>query len=298
MKKILTGLLVVFTALTVLVSCDKEFSLETGGGLVVPQGSFRAQIDGEQWIATQVKSASRLNGVILLVGASGDGQSITLRVVDSGVHNYQLQNTSDNKGFYMDSSIVPISEFGTDQWLVDSTYGNINITAIDTVRKTISGNFQMKVFRQIDGLKRTITNGEFTNISYGPPPVVTPPPGGADTFRVKVGGVDFNYSTFSGAESFGIINMTAMSASGQTVMLTLPAAIAVGTHNFSAGMPMANYMPDMTTMMEAVSGSVEIIEHNVAGRMIRGNFSFEANDPDTPLPNNVVLSDGYFSITY
>ncbi len=296
MKKILSGFALVLMTLTLLVGCEKEYSQETGGQFGGAQGSFRAQIDGEQWIATQVKSASRQNGVILLVGSSGDGQSITLRVVDSGVHNYQLQNTSDNRGFYMDSTIVPLAEFGTDQWLTDSTYGNINITAIDTIRKTISGNFQMKVFRQLDGLKRTITNGEFTNISYGPP-ATNPPPAGADTFKVKVNNVDFVSSNVMAMSAMGSLLINATSNAGESVGLTFSETITPGTYQIDMISAQGTYSSGSTIAM-AESGTLTILEHNTSTNRIRGNFSFVADDVMTPLPVPYQLTEGYFALSY
>lgn len=296
MKKIFSVFGVLLVALTMMVGCEKEYSQETGGQFGGTQGSFRAQIDGEQWIATQVKSASRMNDVIVLVGSSEDGKSITLRVADSGVHNYMLHNTSmDNVGVFMDSAVVPYAAFTTNQWLVDSLYGNVNITAIDTVRKTMSGNFQMRVFRQLDGLKRTITLGEFTNISYATTP---PPPSAADTFRVKVNNVDFSYNSLTAMPVLGNLMINATQGGNETVGLSFPDNIAPGTYAIDMVAAQGVYNPDASTFTSATTGTLTILEHNTGTNRIRGTFSFTADDLASPLPTPYQLTEGYFSLSY
>lgn len=294
MKNLLYGIIAVLSVFC-FTACEKEYSLEIGNNLVTGPGSFRANVDGEQWIATLVKSASRLNGVILLAGSAGDGTSITMRVKDSGTHVYRFHNTStDNLASYMDSSIVPIAPFRTDQWLVDSLYGELAITNIDTVRKLMSGNFNFKAYRSVDGKIITITNGQFNNISYGVPAL----PPTADTFRVKIDGVDFNYNSLNIQEDFGLINITAMNGSGQMVTLLMSSGITPGGYSFGAMTPTVNYFPDFTTQYETLSGLLNIEQNNTSTGRIRGTFNFEANDPDTPLPANIQFTDGFFSLSY
>ena len=237
-----------------------------------------------------------MNGVILLYGSSGDGKSITLRVADSGVHNYMLHNTSaDNVGIFMDSAIVPNAAFTTNQWLVDSLYGNVNITSIDTVRQTLSGNFQMRVFRQLDGLKRVITLGEFTNISYA---TTLPPPAAADTFRVKINNVDFSYNSLTALPVLGSIMINATQGGIETVGLSFSETIAPGTYSIDMVTAQGLYNPDQSTFTAAESGTLTILEHNTTTNRIRGTFNFTADDMVTPLPTPYELTDGYFSLSY
>ena len=75
-------------------SCQKEFSIDDNSGQVTPpvtqppavSGKFTAKIDGSQFVANKVATASRALNVIAITGQSNDGVLIVLRVADSGVH--------------------------------------------------------------------------------------------------------------------------------------------------------------------------------------------------------------------
>lgn len=147
-------------------SCEKEVSVENGGG-AGGSGTFRARINGMPYTATVVKSATRASGNITITGKNDLGQQIQIQLRDSGVYNYSLHNTSiRNVGTYIDSLFTPVVPYTTNQWFRDSIYGNVNITAIDTARKTLNGTFKMKVYRSLDGDEKTITDGVFNNIAY------------------------------------------------------------------------------------------------------------------------------------
>ena len=225
--------LAVLSCFLMLTACEKEFSVENGipgggggGGL---QGSFRAKIDGVQWIANSMRAASRVGGVIAISGSSSDGKLMVLRVADSGVHVYKFLSTSStNAGAFQDSALAPIASLTTNQWVVDSTYGTLNITSIDDVRKTMSGTFSMYVIRALDGIKRNITEGVFTDISFAS---TLPPPSASDSFKVKVDGTEFIETNIFAIEAMGNINVSAMNSTGATVGITIPKTVTPGTQD-------------------------------------------------------------------
>lgn len=289
------GIFMVLLASVFFMGCEKEHSTENGGGMGGPSGTFRARIDGVPYNATVVKSATRESGVITLTGKNDFGQQIHFELKDSGVHNYSLHNTSiTNVGTYIDSTFAPFDPYTTNQWFTDSIYGNVNITAIDTVMKTMSGTFKMKVFRTVDSDEVTITDGVFNNISYGVPS--TPQP--ATNFFVKVDGVEFVETGFAGLEMAGFIVITAMDNNSNAVVLTMMSNITTGTHQI--GLPSSNagsYSTDINTY-NAESGTLNIIEHNTQTNRIKGTFSFVGGNVTDPALPDVGLTEGSFELTY
>ncbi|HRN79441.1 MAG TPA: DUF6252 family protein [Ferruginibacter sp.] len=281
-----------------LTACEKEYSLETGGLTGGGSGTFRARVDGSPWSADIIKTARRTGGMIELKGRNAAGQQIVLTVRDSGVYQYQLNSTSNvNFGVYIDSTVAPYEPYSTNQWFTDSLYGYVNITSIDTVRKTMSGTFKMKVFRTIDSGVKDITEGVFSNISYGPP-ATTPPPAPANNFFVRVDGTEFVDNSFTASELLGNVVINAASGSGATVTIVVPATIAAGTYNFNAAGQITGTYASNTNVYLAQAGTMVIQEHNTATNFIRATFSFTGTDLMNPGTPDVTLTEGALSVTY
>ena len=293
MKKHLAGFLVLVSIL-IFSACQKEISPEVGTAPIA-SGSFKAKINGVQWEANSIKTATMQDGVIVLYGLNTDKKSILLRVADSGVHNYAFHSESmSNAGLFIDSAVSPFA-FTTNQWDVEGNYGNLNITSIDTVRKTMSGTFSMQVYKNFDDTQRTITEGSFTKIVY-----TTQPPAlsNTDSFRVKIAGLNFSYNLLTGINVFGRINVAASQGVAPAVGLSLPDTIKVGQHSFDSFDHVGIYNPTASLFLAADTGSVTILEHNIVTKRIRGNFHFLANTAFTHLPPNINLTEGYFSVKY
>ena len=293
MKKHLAGFLVLVSIL-IFSACQKEISPEVGTAPIA-SGSFKAKINGVQWEANSIKTATMQDGVIVLYGLNTDKKSILLRVADSGVHNYAFHSESmSNAGLFIDSAVSPFA-FTTNQWDVEGNYGNLNITSIDTVRKTMSGTFSMQVYKNFDDTQRTITEGSFTKIVY-----TTQPPAlsNTDSFRVKIAGLNFSYNLLTGINVFGRINVAASQGVAPAVGLSLPDTIKVGQHSFDSFDHIGQYNPSASLFLAADTGSVTILEHNIVTKRIRGNFHFLANTAFTHLPPNINLTEGYFSVKY
>jgi hypothetical protein len=287
--------LIVIVSAILISSCQKEITGITDPNIITNPGTFRAKIDGVQWEAMNIKTASKLAGVIAIYGSTTGDKSILLRVADSGVHNYTLTTQSmENIGILIDSS-ENTNSYTTNQWDTDSTYGNVNIVTIDTVNKTMSGTFKLKVYRQMDSAEHTITEGVFTNIIYE---VAPPPPSGTDTFRVKVDGVDFTYNLLAGISAFGMVSISAAQTVAPAVGLSMPDNVVPGTYTYDGFEYVGQYNPSQTVFLAADTGSLTILEHNTTTKRIRGNFNFLANTAFTHEPPNVQLTEGYFSIVY
>jgi hypothetical protein len=307
-------ILIAVAAIALFMSCQKEIDftdpitppgpVDTTGTppVITPPantGTFTAVIDGTPFTADMIRTAHIEAGVIVLLGMNSSKKSMLIRVADSGVHSYILPTeTISNVGTFTDSTITPIAAFTTNSWATAGSYGNLNITSIDTVNKKMSGTFNMKVYRAVGDLQRNITTGVFTDITYTTVADV-PPPNSTDSFRVKIDGVNFNYTTLTGFDLFGMINLSASNSGGYpTVGISVPSTVTPGTHAFSIASYVGLYNISSSLMSAADTGSVTILEHNTATKRIRGNFHFLANKAFTNDPPDYQLTEGYFSVKY
>ena len=308
MRKAFLYSFMVLSVIIVFSSCQKEVdpSIIANPTPLGPTGNLKAKIDGTQWVANSAEGASRMLGYISILGRSTDRKYLQIALMDSGVHNYTLDNMSMNAASYIDSSLSNAVNFTTNQGIGPGDAGGfVNITAIDVANKRISGTFSFRVFRQMDGAQRTLTEGSFTNLPY----TTTLPPGNAtDTFKVKIAGTLWVPPTVLASKTPAAppllpqIAITGTSADGtKSVGMFMPADIIPGNYTFDlfGGIYLALYNPDADPnhSQGAMSGTLTILSHNTTTRRIRGNFSFHAEALLNPLLNTE-LTEGYFSVTY
>src|SRR3954467_10075037 len=94
----------VFIIALFFISCQKEKSVDTSNSPAGTSGSFKATIDGKQWVADKVAGASRIQGLINISGMSTDKKILSITLTDSGTHTYTLDDASFNAAAYIDSS--------------------------------------------------------------------------------------------------------------------------------------------------------------------------------------------------
>jgi hypothetical protein len=282
-------------------SCQKEFTLPgVDSTLITPPavtGNFTAEIDGAKFIANKTAAASRSLNVIAITGQATDGESIVLRVADSGVHVYSLGvNSVTNVGGYTkDSSTAYLTIQGNNG---SESGGTLSITSIDTVQKTMSGTFSMDVYRGYDLDHKAITEGVFTNISYATQAL--PPASANDSFMVKINGTQFPVYSITGLSTLGTISLVANDQSlTHTVSISMPATITAGSYTFTPFVLnyLGQYNIDSSYLISS-SGTLTILEHNTTTKRIRGNFSFTAAELPGTGTQTATLTDGYFSIRY
>lgn len=300
--------LVILAGVMVFSSCQKEIDPSIIADPPPPgaTGNLKAKIDGTQWVANSVESASRMLGFITIGGRSTDRKYLLIQLTDSGVHNYTLDNISLNAASYIDSNLANAVNFTTNQGSGPADAGGfVNITSIDAANKRISGTFSFRVFRQMDGAQRTLTEGSFTNLPYL---TTLPPTNSTDTFRVKIAGTLWVPPIVLGSKTPAApplvpqIAITGTSSDGtKSVGMFMPLSIIPGNYTFDlfGGTYLGLYNPDIDPnhSQAAMSGTLTILSHNTTTRRIRGNFNFHAE----ALLNsslNTELTDGYFSVSY
>ncbi len=295
-----------------IAGCEKELSFETGttptgtggtggtGGTNVT-GDLRAKFNGTQWVANRMAAAARVGGLINITGFSIDSKVLTITLKDSGVHQYTIDlNSATNAAALVDSSLADKSAFTTNQGSnASASGGTLTITAIDVVNKKMSGTFSFKVFRFVDGLQRSVTEGSFTNISYS---TTLPPANTNDLFTVKIDGAVYTPPTILGlaVTALGNIAINGTDAQGvKTVALYFPINIVAGTYPLgSLGADYyAQYNPNSTTFLLSTAGSLTITTHNTATKRITGTFNFTAASL-FGTGAAVVLTEGKFAVSY
>ncbi|WP_207492842.1 DUF6252 family protein [Aridibaculum aurantiacum] len=271
-------------------------------------GSFTANINGTPWIANRFSliqfspAMGQLPRLMNISAVGTDKRMLTITLTDSGAHQYSLSPYSYwmNAAAYIDSNMANPMNYSSNQaYTPNEPNGTFRVSSIDTVRKTMSGTFSFKVYRQADSTSLTFSNGVFTNVSYstGSP---LPPSSTSDTFRVKVNGTSFVPHSISG-DMMTMMNSIMLQGNSQDL-----------TRNVSVGVPM-NATPGTYPMLfpgdyygaymmsgnsfSSVSGSIQVLEHNTTTKRIRANFAFVAQPLIAPTPVHNI-TEGYFSIIY
>jgi hypothetical protein len=165
MKKVIVYITLGSIATLTLFACHKYTSIENSNGLAA---DMVATIDSVTWEAADSTQAATISqGLVTISGISAGGQEISITLNDTVVGLYVLNQTSPSLAIYANLVSVGSYAYSTNQGSdTAQAGGTVNLTAINTVNKTISGIFSFKVYRNSDGGQKDITAGVFYNIPY------------------------------------------------------------------------------------------------------------------------------------
>lgn len=280
-------------------SCSKEESLEIDGKQpAIANGIFKMKINGTEWTAYNSAFASISDGFIHINGKSRDNKAFIITLSDTLATTYVLDQSSLNVSALSDvadlSGIAYGTNGGTD---TADAGGTVVITNIDKVNKTISGTFSFKMFRDIDGSQKQITEGSFDKVPYN----TSTSPGGTasttDTIRAKIDNTNWTAVGITGNSSGGSLIISGAAIDGKkTVSLIMPEGVTSGTYNLDGLSYIGLYLPTPSTIYLSESGKITVIEHNSTTKRIRGSFDFKATDQTGSI--SAQLTDGYFSVKY
>src|SRR6185437_14289039 len=154
-----------FLAAWGLPSCKKETSIENGNNV---GGNFIARIDGTQWAAaSNAEQVTMVQGLINITGISSDNREISMTLTDTVAARYTLSLHSSSVAAYINIDSSDVYAFSTNQGTDSSLAGGeVTVTQIDRVNRTMSGTFSFNVFRSIDGRQHSITAGVFNKLPY------------------------------------------------------------------------------------------------------------------------------------
>lgn len=240
---------------------------------------FTATVDGKAWTSSSVAATYRY-GIFALTGKSADGSVIIIRVrpmagmETSGPIAFYYQAT-DNVGVYMIKE-TDTTSFISNIVTFSPTYNPmLAFTKFDKGAKTAAGTFDIKVKRPTDNKVISIT-GSFT-VTYDDQ--IPPTPG--KTMTAKVDGAAWTASAVNcfSSSMTQTLQVIGNGPGGTTIALTLPYHVGAGTYSISQfGSYMGQYNPTASTYIFGKSGSVTISSHDLDAKVIKGSFSFVADD--------------------
>lgn len=326
MKKMyfLKGMLLAFLAFQFL-SCENEpltgeFVQEEQND--AEEGQFRAQIDGETFIASTASATLTTDNQLVITGSKPGGEKIILAVVDAAVGSFDLSlgGANQNSGVYFDGSINALPYISADSL---GGYGLLNITALDTSTETVTGTFSFVGSRNkvdsdgnpiMDGNGNpvmeeiAITDGAFNAIPY----IIDDTGGGTggnpeNEFFAKVDGVDFVADSIFVTEpvvsDVHMISIKANSNTGAQMRIDVPRSLGVGTFNMvriSDGTQLIGVYNAGNGAENLTSnpGTITISEFDLELGILKATFAFTATDPLNQLPDVVEITEGNFTVYF
>jgi uncharacterized protein DUF6252 len=299
MKNVIICALTFLTA-WVLSSCKKEMSIENGNDV---GGNFVARIDGTRWAAaSNAEQVTMVQGLINITGVSPDNREISMTLTDTVEGQYILSEQSTSMAAYMNIDSADLYAFSTDQGGDSSQAGGeVTVTRIDRVNRTMSGTFSFKVYRSIDGRQHTITSGVFNKLPYS---TTLPPSAPGDTLQAIIDGSVWTAVSIQASINSGELSIEGSVSDGsKSIGLLLPSGVAAGTYALDGSNPqyvgvysvLAN-----TTNFGFVSnqGSLTVLSNDTAGKRIRGTFQFTAASPSVGNTGTHSITSGMFSVYY
>jgi hypothetical protein len=304
LKHLIFSLFIVTAFISCEVPVHEEYELD---GTIQNNNNtnaiFKATIDGVLF-EPENKSATIVGGVTNISGIASNGKVITMTLLVDTVGNYSLDyDASSTQNLY--GLVYKTAEDATNAFvagnIVENTTGFINITEIDTVNKLMSGTFEATTHDGV-GETVTITNGEFSNLTYQTELVNN----NNNEFFAKVGSEEFvedsvqaNKATVGG---YTTISITATKNNLQTIGLTIPFDnSSPGTYNFSSmpsqGNFVGQYNLSMTEFYSSAVGNLTITAHDTTAKTMTGTFFFTAQPMTTTTPS-FEITEGSFSVTY
>jgi hypothetical protein len=285
--RFLTCLLVVL----VLASCQKEIP-----NINANSGNFRAKINGTQWVATASSSATMNAGIITLTGI-GNRKNLTIVLLGSATGTYVLNDTTFNNASFTDSTNSAGAAFSTDQGGASVAGGQVTISKIDNVAKTISGTFSFKTFRSSDSSKLNFTEGIFENIKYTSQITIPLPTNPGDTLTANIAGSAFTGTGVTAIATGGNITVAGIGAGSKTVGLIIPSNVTPGTYVIGPmGSNITASYTNGTSISVSLTGALTVISHDSTTKRLRANFNFTAADISTSAIT--MVTQGYLSVVH
>ncbi|RYY18144.1 MAG: hypothetical protein EOO04_24555, partial [Chitinophagaceae bacterium] len=162
------------TAILLFAACGKEMSVDTLGTTGNPNttvGKLKMTINGKAWVADRVAEATITEDLTAIYGISFDKKAFIITLDGTSTGEYTLDQNSLSVAAWTDSTETSKEAYTTNQ-SDDQTKagGKVYVTKIDTVKKLISGTFELKLYRELDNGEKTVLDGVFENLSYGSTP--------------------------------------------------------------------------------------------------------------------------------
>ena len=327
MKKmyLIKGMLLAFLAFQ-FFSCENEpltGEFPQGDQNDADEGQFRAQIDGQQFIAVTATAILTSDNELVIMGVKPGGKNITLGITDAAVGSFSLLTggTNENAGAYFDGSTNVVPYISAEAF---GGSGQLQITELDTAEQTVSGTFSFVGVRiKIDADGNPVLDGDgnpimedvdITNGAFNSIPYELDDTGGGggtgnpnDEFFAKVDGIDFIADSISVTEPVistkRMIKVEAKSNTGELLRIDVPRSLGEGTFDmvrisdgtkliavYNAGAGAEN--------LTSNPGSITITDFDLELGVLKATFNFTGTDPLNQLPDVVQVTEGSFTVHF
>ncbi len=286
MIKIKKLLVLAFLGSFIIASCSKQ-DTNPSTSTTTASANCTCLVNGTKWAA--VAHGTIMQGMMNVTGIqASDGQTITITMTGTSAGQYSLNGGLNAAAYKPDSGA---NTLGFTTGVNAQAVGTVNVTSIDTVKKTMTGTFSFVVERPTDNATKTITSGVFTNVPYS-----TTLPATSSSLSASVDGVSWVAQSVHLITAGSMVTVDATRNDGSTIGLYLPSNVTPGTYNFTPfGTYIGQYNKNSSTFYQAQSGSVTITTAN--SKTVAGTFSFMAANAANS-SDMVNITNGTFSANY
>lgn len=295
-------LLAVLTSLGLHLSCEDDIEDNSG--------DLQAHVEGSFWKAANATANILDDGTLIIIGVDEE-QRLILQASNFNPGLYAFTSTVRNK-----ASFETFSGSLSAATRPFQSGGAITVTALNSQRATVTGNFQFTAIDNFTGERFFVREGLFYEIpivSFNPDllnPIDPDPPNddGSDDdnpddpgpfqnhFFAQVNGNPFPPQQISVTVENGQICITNSVPPTLQPAMTIcfadsvsPGVLTLGINGTSA----AFYTPGGTDL-NADTGSIIIDNHDTVNREVSGRFNFNVNQPGNP----VEVTQGEFRVRY
>ncbi|WGF93196.1 DUF6252 family protein [Aequorivita marisscotiae] len=239
--------------------------------------ALQAKVDNTLYISTEASADANPNGTVTILGLSRD-ESIKIHLSRLAEGNFNFQEGSRNYAIYTD---MGGNMYTTNQ----DSEGVVTISELNETNKTLSGTFKFNAF--LPGIDTVfVSKGVLYDVPYIG--VNIDDPNNAGTFSAKVNGVLFTPVAVSSRSSDNAI-ITSASTDNAIMMISVPTDAEPGEYSLPRAGFTARYQ-GVNGLETTASGTVQILEHNVAAQTIKAAFSFVTDMSE--------ITEGQFNVSY
>jgi len=273
-----------------------------GGGGGTVDDEFFARVDGaelvEETITVTQNTISEVP-IVTIIAENAIGETIRLDIPEIlGTGTFSMESISDG------TKLIGVYQNGTTGPSLTSNPGLITITEFDSDAGRLSGTFMFTGTDPLllDPTVVEITAGSFS-VSYDPTIDNSIPP-----LRADIDGVEYLPETVNVVQStfVGVPIITIATELGsETLVLTFPADIVVGSYDMSPNLTTGNekvgtYTPLVGSSASFTSnpGTLTITSYDPDLGTIEGEFVFTGVDITGVDPTVYEIANGTFSVTF
>lgn len=272
-----------------IISCTKDEKREDPPVDNPPVGDqiFTAQVNGNDWNASDMLCIMSTKGITTLRGIEVNGPTITININDTIENSYILNLLSPNQASVETNSLI----YSTSKNL--GTGGQVDFDMINKKDSVISGTFAFAGYNSTSGEYVEVTNGEFKDIRY----VIEEPSITDNSLRANIDGLLFIADTVSGLATNDTIHIVGNSIPDTTsVQFKVPINISAGVYQLTLNGAYRAFYTRNDSLLQSFNGTLTIESHQDIHQTIQGKYEFSAIVPGTT--TSAELTNGSFQLFY